>query len=153
MTGLPEAALHRLTYLSSARDDIPPSELVSILETARDNNRRRHVTGLLLYHDMQFFQTLEGPKAHVDEIFAAIKADRRHSGCLILESRSVAARCFDGWSMGYRRAADLDASQKENFRDLTSIRGRYAGSEPNDHSRTRILIDSFLSSFRDLELP
>lgn len=153
MTGLPDAQLYRLTYLSSARDEVPLSELDAILEVAREKNSRRQVTGLLLYHDMQFFQTLEGPQAEVEQIFNVIKTDRRHGGCVVLESRPVAARCFDRWSMGYKKVGDLNSSQKQDFLDLAGVRGRNAANVPNGDARTRILIDSFLSSFRDLDIP
>jgi hypothetical protein len=153
MTHPQDAGLHRLTYLSSTRDDVHQEELDAILEVARANNPRHHITGLLLYHDRQFFQALEGPRQQVEQVFARIKTDRRHNGCLVLESRSVELRFFDGWSMAYASVSELGAAEKQNFLDLTRVRGRYAGSEANDDARTRILIDSFLSSFRDLDLP
>ena len=153
MTQPQDAGLHRLTYLSSARDEMLPAELDTILEAARENNRRHEVTGLLLYHDMQFFQALEGRRPHVEQTFARITADRRHKGCLVLESRSIESRLFDGWSMAYRSIGQLNTSQKQNFLDLTKVRARYAKGDTNGDVRTRILIDSFLSSFRDLDLP
>ena len=153
MTGLHDADLYRLTYLSASRAAMPRTELDAILEASRTNNSRRAVTGLLLYHDAQFFQALEGPKAQVEEAFAIIKRDPRHSGCLVLESRPVAARFFDRWSMGYRSADDLSAGQKQSFLELASVRGQYAGRDAAGDARTRILMDSFLSSLRDLDLP
>jgi hypothetical protein len=144
--------LHRLTYLSSAPDEVSQQQLDAILEASRANNPRQHVTGLLLYHDCQFFQALEGPRAQVEEIFARIKADRRHNGCLVLESRSVESRFFDKWSMAYKSVSSLGAAEKQNFLDLTGVRGRYAASEAVDGARTRILMDSFLSSLRDVDL-
>ena len=153
MTQPQDAGLHRLTYLSSACEEMSQSDLDAILNAARENNRRHEVTGLLLYHDMQFFQALEGRRPQVEQTFARIKADRRHKGCLALESRSVELRLFDGWSMAYRSIGEFNISQKQNFMDLTKVRARYTASEPDGDARTRILIDSFLSSLRDLDLP
>jgi hypothetical protein len=149
----PDAGLHRLTYLSSALAEMSQGQLDAILEVARANNPRHDVTGLLLYHDMQFFQALEGPRPQVEQVFARIKGDRRHSGCMVLESRAVTERFFAGWSMAYKGIAGIDTSRKQNFLDLTRVRSRYAAGEPNADISTRILLDSFLSSFRDLDLP
>ena len=129
------------------------SELGAILDVARENNRRREVTGLLLYHDMQFFQVLEGRHPQVDQTFARIKMDRRHNGCLVIESRAAEARLFDGWAMAYRSIGELNTSQQRNFLDLTKVRARYTAGQPDGDTHTRILIDSFLSSLRDLDLP
>lgn len=147
------AGLYRLTYLSAARDEMHREELDAILDVARENNRRHEVTGLLLYHDMQFFQALEGGRQQVEQVFGRIKADRRHTGCLALESRPVEQRLFDGWSMAYRSIGELDTAQKQNFLELTKVRGGLAKTDANGNASTRILIDSFLSSFRDLDLP
>lgn len=55
--------------------------------------------------------------------------------------------------MAYRSIGELNTSQQQNFLDLTKVRARYTASEPDGDAHTRILIDSFLSSFRDLDLP
>jgi Sensors of blue-light using FAD len=153
MTQPQHTGLHRLTYLSSASGEMRPADLDAILESARENNRRNEVTGLLLYHDLQFFQALEGVRAQIEETFARIKKSRHHKGCLVLESRPIEQRLFDGWAMAYRSIGELDTSQKQNFLDMTKVRARYAEGDSNGDARTRILIDSFLSSFRDLDLP
>ena len=153
MTHPQDNGLHRITYLSSAVEQMLPAELDAILEVARENNRPREITGLLIYHDAQFLQALEGPGRHVKAVFARIKADRRHTGCLTLESRAVESRLFGDWSMAYRRASKFSAAQKKNFLELTSVRSQLATRDPNKDARTPILIDSFLSSFRDLDLP
>lgn len=152
MTAHHNADLHRLTYLSAAQKEITGADLDAILETARANNGRHDVTGLLIYHDMQFCQTLEGPWAEVEPLYNHIKKDPRHTGCIVLERRPVAERFFNGWSMAYKNVSELGATQKRNFLDLTGVRGQYASPGAKDDARTRVLIDSFVSSFRDLDL-
>ena len=152
MTYQEDAGLYRLTYISSSPGEMAQPDLDAILEVARENNHRHEVTGLLLYHDMQFFQTLEGKRQDVEQVFARIKADRRHNRWLVLESRSVESRLFDGWSMAYKSIGELNASQKQNFVDLTNVRSHLVPDRTNGNANTGILIDSFLSSFRDLRL-
>lgn len=153
MTDLHDADLYRLTYVSSAREAMSPEGLDAILEVARKNNRRHQISGMLIYHDLQFFQTLEGAPEQLDRVFTSIRKDGRHIGCIQLERCAVARRLFDGWAMAYKRSDELNADQKQNFLDLTKVRGHCAEIAAGGDADTLILIDSFLSSFRDLKLP
>lgn len=47
-----------LIYTSSAVELFREDELVELLKTSRDNNRRRGITGMLLYNDGNFLQVL-----------------------------------------------------------------------------------------------
>lgn len=78
-----------------------------------------------------------------------ISADRRHTGCLVLDLSPIEARLFDGWAMAYRSARQLSDAQKQSFLDLGKVRG-HPGCNANGDSDTAPLIDNFLSSFRDL---
>jgi hypothetical protein len=150
MTYSQDSALYRLTYLSCAHHAMPADELDGILDTARHHNSRHGVTGLLIYHDMQFFQTLEGARDEVEKLYAQIARDPRHTHCLRLEFRPVAERYFGEWSMAYRSVNELGATERQNFLDLTRLGKRLSGGDQEDDPRTRILIGSFLASFRDL---
>lgn len=152
MTQKQSTDLHRMTYFSSATEEMSPAQLDSILEASRENNPRHGVTGLLLYHDLRFFQALEGPRAQVEEVYIRIATDRRHKRCLVLEFRPVETRIFERWSMGYKSGGDLNSSQKRSFLDLTKIRDNFAENAAIGGSETWVLLDSFLSSFRDLQL-
>jgi len=151
MTGAQDSDLHRLTYLSSSCDAMPADELDAILDSSRRNNSRHGITGLLMYHDMQFFQTLEGSRHELEELYARIVRDRRHSQCLRLEFRPVADRYFADWSMAYRSFGEFAPADKQNFLDLTRLGRRYRGGEESGDLRTGILIGSFLSGLRDLD--
>jgi Sensors of blue-light using FAD len=152
MTDAEASALYRLTYLSCAKRAMPADELGGILEASRRNNAKRGVTGLLIYHDMQFFQTLEGAAGEVESLYTHIARDPRHSQCVRLEFRPVVTRYFGDWSMAYRTVNELGSAGKKNLLDLTRLGKRLSGSEQNDDPRTHILIGSFLSGFRDLDL-
>ena len=152
MTDFHDADLYRLTYVSAARMAMSEADLDAILSVARDNNRQNHISGMLIYHEMQFFQTLEGTLKPLDRVFTSIRRDSRHSGCLMLERCAVARRLFDGWAMAYKSADELSAHQKQNFLELTKVRGQCAEIDAGGNADTLTLIDSFLSSFRYLKL-
>ncbi len=77
------------------------TEIRSILETARSNNRLIHVTGALLFSHGFFAQILEGPQQAVESMFESIQGDPRHTDVTILHLHPITERSFPGWSMAY----------------------------------------------------
>ena len=148
-TGAPETSLYRITYLSTSLAEMSDAELDAILEVSRAWNQSVGITDLLLYHDGNFMQTLEGAKADVAPVFDKIRSDRRHHGLIRMEARDVGARRFRGWSMAFRRTDQLSGTQKQDFIGITEVRAQVLGDAgPADETMT--FIDSFFSSFRDL---
>jgi hypothetical protein len=104
---MPEAQrrLYRLTYESHAslpeHPDARLAALHDILKSARRRNIRCGVSGVLLYNQKAFFQTLEGNKAEVEQVFERIVHDTRHTDVKVLERKFVRSRIFHSWSMAY----------------------------------------------------
>ena len=82
------------------------SELEQLLTYSRETNLRNDITGILLYHDGNFLQLLEGPQRQVQETIQRIQRDTRHKGIIPLLTRSYPKRSFEGWSMGYVRCTE-----------------------------------------------
>lgn len=148
MTG-PVSDLHRISYLSSARRSITKADLDAILDVSRRNNAAAGITGLLLFHDGSFFQSLEGIEGAARQTFARIRGDQRHRGIIVMESRPVAERLFRRWSMAFKPIDDLSAAQRQDFLGFAEASDHFAGPA-SAGDPTAILIDSFLASFRDL---
>ena len=95
--------LSRLVYFSEIA--IAPTErdwrILELQKIAVTENRRRHLTGALIYDDRWFAQALEGEIQFVEEIFARILRDTRHSNVKILSNAVVPERLFGKWSMGF----------------------------------------------------
>ena len=141
--------IHRLIYVSAAREEMPPEGLESILAAARRNNAPAGVTGLLLFHDNSFFQVLEGPKEAVVAIFAAIERDQRHSRVIVLQTKSADGRAFPNWSMGYMKADTLRSDQKAHLIDLAKLVGRDEPAALSSSPAVSTHINAFLGSFRE----
>lgn len=138
----------QLIYISHAVGRIDRYGLERILQTARGFNAGRDVTGLLLFHEGSFLQILEGKKDDVDQVMARIKEDPRHAGIIVLQDKTVTARAFPDWSMGYCLYEDLLAPQQQGFLELKAFaatRGDYKPAQNVD-----VQIDMFLSLFREL---
>lgn len=108
-------ALIHLIYVSTAREEFDTPELDRILDTAVRRNGERNVTGMLLYAGGTFMQVLEGAAADVDETFARICRDQRHTDIIVIEREPIAARSFATWSMGFRRLGAADAGASPGY--------------------------------------
>jgi len=94
--------IYYLVYVSSAKKLFTPEELIDLLKVARENNAAVGVTGMLLYHDGDFMQLLEGEKSSVEQIFARIQKDPRHRRIITLLQGEKYQRDFPEWSMAFQ---------------------------------------------------
>jgi hypothetical protein len=66
-----------------------------------------------------FYQVLEGPEEHVDELYDTIKRDGRHTNLLLLSTEDdVQARLYPNWSM---KLIDLDAASHVRLFPLKTL--------------------------------
>ena len=110
-----------LTYLSSAVDPFGPEDLRRLLLAVRTKNEELGITGVLLYSDGNFVQTLEGPGAAVKETFARISADPRHRGIVEAWREEIEQRAFPDWSMGFRELSADEAASLPGFNNYLSL--------------------------------
>ena len=90
-----------LIYTSRAKREMRASDLDELAESARLHNVQVGVTGMLLYSHRRFLQHIEGDDDDVEEVFARIAADPRHSDIRVHTRHPVEARLFPDWSMGF----------------------------------------------------
>ena len=107
MTALP---LHRILYISTARQPMTQPDIAALLAQARVNNSRAGVTGLLLVGGRRFLQALEGTREAVETIYARIRADDRHHAVVTLADQPIAQPSFANWSMGFERGGIVTPS-------------------------------------------
>lgn len=99
-----------LTYKSVATSTPRPGDLDRLVEKARVRNRSLDVTGMLLYEDGCFLQTLEGPPESLETLWSSIRRDGRHKQIELLSEHMVTARLFRDWNLLLdRRTADSPA--------------------------------------------
>ena len=121
--------MHHIVYQSSAVGQPTTAELRFLLKQSRMNNSQLGITGLLLYGAEEFLQVLEGEEAVVQQMYATIQADYRHTHITTLSDGPIKARVFSDWSMG--------------FQELSS----------DDFVRLTGYIDPYRSNFLDAHLP
>jgi len=110
--------MKNLVYLSTSRTLLSDEVLLDILASARKNNQKHNITGVLLYSEGTFIQVLEGEDDDVDETFATISKDIRHKNIVVMLNEPTDKRSFPSWSMGFN---SVDPTISEEFiESLTS---------------------------------
>jgi hypothetical protein len=94
--------LCRAIYISQAVGNAGSSLLsvAEILGVSERNNRRDHLTGVLLAHDGWFLQALEGARIDIDRLLTRLHKDPRHTDIRMLGFETIEQRAFPAWSMG-----------------------------------------------------
>lgn len=95
----PDGWIGCLTYQSRAVSRPSESDLGQLVAQARERNRRLGVTGMLLYENGRFLQTLEGPPAGLSAVWASIRRDERHRDIEVLTEHMVSSRLFSDWDL------------------------------------------------------
>ncbi len=91
--------LRQLVYVSRARQIFTQGDLEQLARRAEEWNQGVDVGGALLYGRGLFLQALEGPSDSIDQVFARISKDPRHTEVERLIDHSVKFRWFRNWAM------------------------------------------------------
>ena len=101
--------LHSLVYISIETKPFPEHELHDLLNKARAKNTALNITGMLLYNQGKFIQTLEGDKTVIKDLYNIIKQDKRHKLTIKVYESGMKTRSFSDWSMGFKKLDDPNA--------------------------------------------
>ena len=93
--------LYELLYTSVAAKELSDAELAGLLDQSRTNNQHFDITGLLIYHNREFAQLLEGEKQAVLDLFDRISEDRRHVAVGAFWEGPIKQRNFLQWRMAF----------------------------------------------------
>lgn len=113
----------RVTYLSRESQPLTAKALAELLEQCKLNNPGLAVTGMLIYANGTFLQTLEGESGPVEKLLQKIERDSRHQDFQVIKREVTSSRLYENWSMGFERLTEaalqevpaLRAFQLENF--------------------------------------
>lgn len=133
----------QLTYLSAPTRPLSVDDLMNLLNTARDNNARLGISGMLLYTGKWFIQVLEGEEIVVDNLVTVIKKDSRHSDFRILERKKISSREYADWTMGFKRV------DQQDVRDLPGLNHFFDTDLSGELSSDKIsLVNRLLHHYR-----
>ena len=95
--------LFRLVYVSTAQPGLTDHDVERLLNESQSNNNERFITGYLVHNGQNFMQLIEGPHDEVNDLYARILRDRRHTGVVRIMAEWAERRAFPNWSMNYFR--------------------------------------------------
>lgn len=110
--------LHEIVYMSLACDAMGPDELGALLDDSRARNQAAGITGMMIYHEREFMQLLEGERSVIEALYERIQADRRHQQVYRLWDGPIATRNFDDWTMAFVALDDSSLRQHTGFASL-----------------------------------
>jgi hypothetical protein len=96
--------LSRLIYSSEPSRALDDQQVTAILTTARQNNERNDITGMLVFDSTAFLQVIEGDREKLSKLYAALVRDPRHHHLTILGMGPIDEREFSSWQMGFAAA-------------------------------------------------
>lgn len=144
-----------LIYISKTANLMRQKELEKLLYYSRERNKRRDITGLLLYVEGnfmdnddrnltrklsgRFIQIIEGNETEVRALYNSIQHDSRHTHIILLKEAEIATRNFGEWSMGF--CAAHIKQEDTGFADLENV---FLESEKSDYFNRPL---AFLASF------
>jgi hypothetical protein len=137
--------LFQLVYVSSATTPFSRAELEELLTQSRRKNALAGLSGILLYHDGNFMQLLEGEEKQVRSTYAHIAKDPRHRGCMILVGGPVPERTFPDWTMGFRDLSSAEVKAMPGYNSFLNHDGR-KDTFPTDPNRALSLLRIFRAS-------
>ena len=127
-------------YNSAATVEFSDSELLDLLEKARNNNAAQDITGMLLHIDGCFFQVLEGPDEAVDRLVERISEDPRHAKMTVIIRETIAKRSFKEWTMGFAKVSSRDLETIDGLNDFFVNQGVLTDL---DAGRAKKLLEAF----------
>lgn len=136
---MPNTLAH-LIYSSAATRPLSRQELQDLHAKVERNNAARGITGMLLYANGSFFQVLEGPETTLEQLFAKIAADPRHSNVTRIIQESIPQRAFPDWAMGFSQLEAFELDQIEGLGDFFAQDHSLSHIPPG---RARKLLEAF----------
>lgn len=113
--------IFHLVYLSHAKDHITYSDIQAILSSAKKNNEKGEISGVLVFREGYFLQLLEGTEGVVLETLSRIIKDRRHHHLQTLIEANSNQRIFESWTMHFWDGDTADGIAKKLINNIMEL--------------------------------
>ena len=134
----------QVSYVSRSAEPMSASDLLTLLHECRTNNTRQGVSGLLLYGNGTFLQTIEGEAEVVDPLYERIFNDKRHADIELLYRKNIHQREYSEWSMGFDEINDASLENVSGLRDFGAVDFNFTTLTGN-----REVVESLLEHYRE----
>ena len=100
--------IYSIIYTSKAKQNLTLNQIHTMLVDAKSLNKKRNITGCILYHNQKFIQLIEGDKNKIETLYATIKADARHFDIETIISKASTESIWNDWSMAFYNFAEQE---------------------------------------------
>lgn len=138
--------MFRLIYTSSACWRLSPRQVANIANVCGRKNRRVGLTGILVAHQGQFFQILEGDEDALYRCANLIRRDPRHGRFRVIEAQKIDARAFADWTFVHESPQLLGLAGAERvaeLREIMPMNSPLRGRDPEVRRKVRDFLASF----------
>jgi hypothetical protein len=110
----------QVTYVSHVNEPLSTKQLLALLLQCRTNNAAKGITGMLVYGNGTFLQTIEGDEDVIDPLMDEIAKDGRHEDIRQLTRRPIEQRQYADWNMGFAQVTDEGLKDVEGLKDFAA---------------------------------
>jgi hypothetical protein len=104
--------------LSQAAPSFSSIDLLFLLEQCQLNNPKQGLTGLLIFGNQTFLQTIEGEENVVEALIEKIAKDKRHTKFQILSRQSIENRQYTDWAMGFEKLTEETIAESPKLKNF-----------------------------------
>lgn len=132
--------LFHCIYTSVQAHSLTEAELVRLVKRSRENNASHGLTGILLHVGNTFFQVLEGDPATIEQLYAKILVDPRHTHITRIIFEPIARRYFADCDMSLATLSPAELSELLDHPDPGEVEHLLADL---DEGRAKKLLRAF----------
>ncbi len=93
------SSLVHCIYTSRQTRPMSSGDVDALLRHSHESNKRHGITGVLIYAGGWFMQVLEGASDRIDDLYAKILLDPRHTRITRIIQEAIPHRYFGEWTM------------------------------------------------------
>ena len=108
----------RIVCVSTSEQLLSQDALLDILRTNAQNNERDQITGLLVYHNGDFLQVLEGPEGLIEQVMERVIVTSDKGAVNVLLQEEIEDRYFDRWTMSFATKENLAPEDQKHLSDF-----------------------------------
>jgi len=140
--------LYCILYISTMKIEYSKEEIKEMLKLFQERNNENRISGLMLYHDRNVIQYIEGNKEELYKIYNNIENDRRHYNVIKIINEKIIKRNFIEWDMNFKEISYNEfvkvSLDKLTLLDIT----RYNTNRDNlCNKKIKLFFKQFLDSF------
>lgn len=140
--------LYCILYISTMKIQQSKEEIKEMLKLFQKRNNENGISGLMLYHDRNVIQCIEGNKENLYRLYNNISNDKRHYNIIKIIDKNITTRNFINWDLNFKEL-NYNEFVKMSLDKLTLLDISKYHTNPDNlcNKKIKIFFKQFLDSF------